>query len=262
MKLRQKVLAFTPVMMALAIAVSPSYAQDGEDRPTAQRGQDATTQQAPAQRGQTGAAQQGQTGAQQGQTAAQRGQTGAQQGQANAQQSQGNAQTAQRGQAAAGAALNDGQILQVVRTLNDGEIKQANEATDQSENDAVKQVAEMIIMDHEASNEQMDDLLNGELNLEDSPLSDMLAMQAEETHERLQDLDGAQYDCQYLQAQVAQHQMAIDTAKNQLAPNAKNADVKSFLTAMTPKLEHHMQMAQDSLGKAQGCDASNLTTRP
>lgn len=153
--------------------------------------------------------------------------------------------------------LNDGQILQVVRTLNDGEIKQANEATDEGESEAVKQVAEMIITDHEASNEQMDQLLDGPLNLEDSPLSETLGKQAEETHELLQDLSGAEYDCNYLQQQIAQHEAAIETSKTQLEPNAQDADVKSFLTAMGPKLEHHLQMAKDALGQVEGCSAPN-----
>lgn len=150
--------------------------------------------------------------------------------------------------------LNDGQILQIVRTLNDAEIKQANEAMDESDSDAVKQVAEMIITDHEMSNEQMDELLDGDLNLEDSPLNDTLMTQAETTHELLQDLSDTRYDCAYLQQQVTQHEMAIDTAETQLVPNATNADVAQFLTAMGPKLEHHLEMAQQGLDNMAGCE--------
>lgn len=158
---------------------------------------------------------------------------------------------------ARGGMLTDGQILQIVRTLNDGEIKQAKEAEDEGESEAVKQVAEMIISDHEAANEQIDDLLDGPMNLEDSPLNDMLGKQAEETHELLQDLSGNQYDCNYLQQQVAQHEAAIQTARTQLEPNARDSRVKSFLTAMGPKLEHHLQMAKEALGKVEGCSAPN-----
>ncbi|MEY4640119.1 MAG: hypothetical protein RLZZ227_113 [Pseudomonadota bacterium] len=245
MKLNKKIFVVTPMMMALSLAMSPSYAQDDEDRPAAQRGQDSAAQQT-----------QGAQGARQGAQGAQQGQAGAQQGQSTAQRNQGG------GAQTAAAKLTDGQILQVVRTLNDAEIKQADEAIDQSENDQVKQVAEMIKMDHEAANEQVDDLLDGALNLDDSPLNETLAEQGEDTHEKLQDLEGAQYDCQYLSAQVAQHQAALDTAKTQLTPNAQNAAVKQFLTAITPKLENHMKMAKDAMGKAEGCDQSSLTTRP
>lgn len=210
MKSNNRLFVLTPMMMALTLAMSPSHAQDGEARATAQRGTD------------------------------------------------GAAQT----QGAADVKLTDGQILQIVRTLNDAEIEQADEALDESDNDAVKQVAEMIKKDHEMSNEEVDKLLDGELDLDDSPLSEMLAQQGEETHELLQDVEDARYDCQYLSAQVAQHEAAISTAKTQLAPNAQNAAVKQFLTAMTPKLEQHMQMAHDTMGKLQGCEQAALTTRP
>ena len=157
--------------------------------------------------------------------------------------------------AARGAMLNDGQILQVVRTLNDGEIKQAEEALDEGESDAVKSVAEMIKTDHEMSNEKMDALLDGELNLEDSPLNETLSMQSEDTHELLQDLSGTQYDCAYLEQQVVQHEAAIELSKTQLMPNAKDPGVKDFLAAKGPTLERHLQMAKDAMGSA-SCTAA------
>lgn len=156
-------------------------------------------------------------------------------------------------QAPQGAALTDGQILQIVRTLNDAEIKQAKEAVDESKNAEVKQVAQMIITDHEASNEQMDELLDGDLDLDDSDLQDRLAKEGEQTHENLQDLDDAPYDCAYLKAQVAQHENAIATAKNTLIPQATNAAVKTYLTAMGPKLEHHLEMAKAGMAKMPAC---------
>ena len=216
-------------MMVLTFAASPLYAQDTEARSEAREGaaQDTNARDTNAR-----------AGAQESTTKA--ADTSARAGE-------------KRAAVGGSQQLSDGQILQIVRTLNDGEIKQAEEAKDEGESEAVKQVAEMIITDHEMSNEQMDELLNGDLNLDDSPMSDMLKDQAEETHELLQDLAGAQYDCAYLQAQVSQHQMAIDTAKSQLLPNAKAEGVKQFLTAMEPKLQHHLQMAQDAMGKMQGC---------
>lgn len=161
-----------------------------------------------------------------------------------------------RAGAAPGAPLTDGQILQIVRTLNDGEIKQADEAIDEGESDEVKRLAEMIKTDHENSNEALDELLEGDRNLEDSPMDDMLKASAEDTHERLQDLAGNQYDCAYIQAQIDQHTAALDMAKNQLTPNAQSADVGKFLTTKAASLEHHLQMSKDSLGKVQGCGAA------
>ncbi|HEY0963599.1 MAG TPA: DUF4142 domain-containing protein [Pseudomonadales bacterium] len=216
MQTRSLTAVFAPAMLALAVGVSPAYAQDDDAaRPDEDNAR------------------------------------------TRAQEEVARSDTRVNTDAARGGMLNDGQILQVVRTLNDGELKQAEEALGEGESDAVKQVAEMIKTDHEAANEQMDELLDGPLNLEDSPLSETLGKQAEETHELLQDLSGAEYDCNYLQQQVAQHEAAIDTAKTQLEPNAQDADVKAFLAAMGPKLEHHMQMAKDAMGQVEGCSAPN-----
>jgi putative membrane protein len=214
MKIRNLKTAFAPAMLALAVAVSPAYAQDDSLRPD----DDSARLRV----------------------------------QENVARSDTRVNTD-----AARAMLNDGQILQVVRMLNDGEIKQAKEAKDEGESDAVKQVAEMIINDHEAANEQMDELLDGPLNLEDSPLSETLGKQAEETHELLQSLNGTTYDCNYLQQQIAQHEAAIMTSKSQLEPNAQDAGVKAFLTAMGPKLEHHLQMAKEAIGNVEGCSVPN-----
>jgi predicted outer membrane protein len=154
---------------------------------------------------------------------------------------------------AAKAVQTDGQILQIVRSLNDAEIKQAELVMDESDNTELKVVAQSIINDHEDSNEKIDDLVDGDLSLDDSPLNDTLAEQAEATFEMLDELEGSQLDCRYLQAQVEQHELAIDTAKNDLLPDAKNPAVQAFLTESAPKLEHHLMSAQDAMKTMSGC---------
>jgi putative membrane protein len=153
----------------------------------------------------------------------------------------------------------DGQILQIVRSLNNAEIKQAEYVIDESNNAEVKSVAQSIINDHEQSNEKIDELVDGALSLDDSPLNETLATQAEATFEMLDELEGSQLDCRYLQAQIDQHELAIDTAKNDLLPDAQNAGVKAFLTESAPKLEHHLMSAQAALDGMAGCSqAANV----
>jgi predicted outer membrane protein len=227
MKLRQKFSALAPALVVLTLAAGTAYAQDSASKPG-----DNPTRSAQAA----------------GQDAKVNADTPVRSGEKRA------------STAASPTALTDGQILQIVRTLNDAEIKQANEAMDEGKSDEVKRVAEMIKTDHEKNNEELDELLKGDRNLEDSPMNDMLSKQAEDTHEALQNLSGNEYDCAYLQAQADQHQMAIDTAKSQLTPNAKSADVGKFLSTTAPALEHHLQMAKDSLGKVEGCAKPAATT--
>src|SRR5690606_3594281 len=70
---------------------------------------------------------------------------------------------------------NDAQILQIVRTLNDGEIAQAELAQDQASGDAAKNVAEMILMDHQKSNDSMGAI---DVDLEPSTLSQSLEIES------------------------------------------------------------------------------------
>jgi predicted outer membrane protein len=220
MKLRQKFSALAPALMVLTLAASTAYAQDKPAPATS----DSAARASQAEKAAPAAP----------------------------------AKPAEKrvGAAAAPTAMTDGQILQIVRSLNDAEIKQANEAIDEGESEAVKTLAEMLKADHENSNKALDELLEGDRNLEDSAANDQLNESAEATHERLQDLAGNQYDCAYINAQVSQHEAALAMTKDQLIPNAKAADVGKFLTNKQASLEHHAQMAKDTLGKVQGCGAA------
>ena len=154
---------------------------------------------------------------------------------------------------AAKAMQTDGQILQIMKSLNDAEIKQAKLVLDESENTEVKVIAQSILNDHEDSNEKIDELVDGDLSLDDSPLDDTLAEQAETTFEMLDELESPQLDCQYLQKQVDQHQMALETVQVDLATDAKNAGVKAFLTGKVTSLEHHTMLARDGMKAISGC---------
>lgn len=161
---------------------------------------------------------------------------------------------------AAKAVQTDGQILQVVRSLNNAEIDQAKHVLDESASTEVKVVAQAIIDAHEASNDKINDLLDGSLDLDDSDLNEAIQEQTEDNKEQLAKLEGAQLDCQYLQTQVEQHQLAIDTIKSDLTPDAQSADVKAFLTASAPNLESHVQEAQNAMKNLSGCSSRALSS--
>jgi putative membrane protein len=150
----------------------------------------------------------------------------------------------------------DGQILQIVRTLNNAEIDQAKHVLDESDNAEVKAVAQAIINDHDDSNEKINELLDGPLDLDDSPLNGTLQDQTEKTLDMLTKLEDATLDCQYLQTQIEEHEMALATVKNDLVPSAQDADVKAFLTASTPTLEAHMHHAQAAIKNLTGCSST------
>lgn len=149
--------------------------------------------------------------------------------------------------------LTDGQILQVIRVLSEGEIRQAEMAMDQSGNDEVKNAAQIIINDHTNTSEQIDSLAGSDLPLEDSTLSDGLQSLAEVTMENLASLDGMAFDCQYLREQANQHQLALDTLNSHLLPNAQDRKVKEFLAMTSPSLEHLLHTAREGIENIGQC---------
>jgi len=146
---------------------------------------------------------------------------------------------------------NDGQILQIVRTLNNGEIAQAELAKDQASSDTAKNVAEMILMDHQRSNNSMGAI---DIDLEPSTLSESLERTAMQTLEQLQNAGEGMFDCAYLSVQVEQHQLALEIASSNLAPHASSEAVTAFLDVTTPRLENHLQAAQTAMEDASCSD--------
>lgn len=143
--------------------------------------------------------------------------------------------------------MGSGEILQVLHTINDGEIKQAQLALQKSDDPQVQSTARMIIEDHSASNERITALTDTTgANLKPSPLSQGIQKQASKIEDELTGLSGAEFDRTYLQKQVELHEVALDTVRTELLPNARDPRVRRLLSETTPKLERHQQEAEES----------------
>src|SRR5690606_11646709 len=156
--------------------------------------------------------------------------------------------------AASSEPYSDGEILQVIRTLNDGEIAQARLAMEQAENPAVRDVAQMIVRDHERNNQRVEELvrtLNIELN--GSPLNGGLRMQANQIREELADLSGTEFDCTYLRKQAELHELALETVQSRLIPDAEERMVKSHLEDTAKALQQHHRASQQAISRL-NCD--------
>jgi len=151
-------------------------------------------------------------------------------------------------------AMSDEQILQVVETLNEGEINQAKLALSKSEDAGVKQVAEMILADHEMSEARLEQLEDKhDLDTADSALAAQIERLGETTLDGLKALDGEQFECAYLDEQEKQHKFALETVNDDLMPAAQSEHVKSVLAMSAPKLEHHLDLVQAARGNLDNC---------
>jgi putative membrane protein len=143
--------------------------------------------------------------------------------------------------------ITSGQILQVLYALNQGEIEQAELALQRSNDPEVYKTAQLIIKDHMASNQRIAAVAQAVgIELEESPLSRGMQVQAGAIKEGLEELSGAEFDRAYLENQVELHDLALETARSQLLPNAQDPQVRYLLITAAPKLELHRLEAQES----------------
>lgn len=146
----------------------------------------------------------------------------------------------------AGQTFLSGEILHTLHTVNNGEIKQAGQALQKSENPHVLYLAQLIVQDHMAMNQRIAAIAQANsARLEQSVLSRSLETQSNDALEAGARLTGRAFDCRFLQTQIDQHALTLKTMREQLLPNTTAAEIKELMTASAPRIEHHMKLAQD-----------------
>lgn len=145
-----------------------------------------------------------------------------------------------------------GEILHVLQTVNDAEIKQAGIVLQRSNTSSVKEVAQMIMQDHKRSNQRLESVAEtAGVKLEGSVLNTGLRAQGNEIAENLTGLSGRELDCTYLQKQAEQHELVLKTVREQLLPGAEQPQVRELLTMSTPRLEAHLEASREHRSRLQ-----------
>ena len=149
-------------------------------------------------------------------------------------------------------APSDAQIVQIVQTANQIDVRLAKLALEKSTDPQVKDFANQMISDHTAVEKSVADLAK-KLNVtpEESDTSKQLNQQAAEETKKLESLSGKAFDQEYISHEVAYHQAVIDALTKTLIPNSQNPKLKSALEGAVPLFQGHLQHAeqlQKSLG--------------
>jgi len=142
--------------------------------------------------------------------------------------------------------LTDEQILQVTHIANLGEIDQAKLALSKSKDTRVRELAQMMVRDHRQS-ESKGAIVAKKDNLTQapSPTSDSLKTDAESATRTLRADAVADFDKDYVDTQVREHQAVLDTLDQKLIANAKSENVKAYLVEVRAAVASHLQHAQD-----------------
>jgi putative membrane protein len=141
--------------------------------------------------------------------------------------------------------LSHGQILGVVSTIDQGELKTSETARVRATDIAVRDYAQRIRADHQATETRIQ-MLQGMLRVapEESELQADLRRNADRTAVMLEEVPANRFDVTYLDAQISMHQRAIALFDEQLIPNAASLELETFLRDTRASLMQHLAHAR------------------
>lgn len=146
----------------------------------------------------------------------------------------------------------DQTFLQDAIKGNRAEVKLGKMVTAKTKDPNVKQFAEMMVKDHTVALSQLQQLAQQKnVNVPEGLPDD-----AQQLQSKLQSDTGRQFDQDYMDGMVQDHQKDVQDFKD-ASQNAKDPDVKKIATKLTPTLEHHLQKAQQIDQKLGGSASSS-----
>jgi putative membrane protein len=136
----------------------------------------------------------------------------------------------------------DEDFLKEVAQASQVEIESSKLAMTKAQNAEVKAFAEKLVKEHTAASAELQGLVKsrGAEWKDDDPKF----MEKKQKHESLQKLSGAEFDKEYLEDMISDHESTIALfAKYSL--NASDTALKSFADNTQPALREHLKMARD-----------------
>jgi putative membrane protein len=126
--------------------------------------------------------------------------------------------------------------------LRDGmkEIQLGQLASQRGQHAAVKEFGTMMVEDHTKAGAELKQIAS-QVNVEVE--TDESREEARESVEKLTDLRGAEFDRDYIDMMVKDHQEAAEALEEQ-AQNAEHPDVKQWAASKLPRIKQHLEQAQ------------------
>jgi putative membrane protein len=142
------------------------------------------------------------------------------------------------------APLSDEQIAAITDAANGAEVEAAKLALKESKNPRVKKFAQKMIDHHGKAKQDQSKLLSklGMTPAESTKRKD-LETSAADTERTLKAASSDLFDKVYIDIQVADHQMLLDSLDRELIPSIKNAELKKSLEDFRPKVASHLEEA-------------------
>ncbi len=113
----------------------------------------------------------------------------------------------------------------------------------------VKQLAQMVVTDHQVVQQMGRDLAKAEAIVPAPPINDQSAKDLADTIKLLQSKEGKAFDEAYLKREITFHQNVIDAINNTLLPSIENPKFKELLLKVLPGFKHHLKATRDAAKK-------------
>lgn len=145
--------------------------------------------------------------------------------------------------------LSDANILSIFDQANMADITTARLGLKKGNTPEVRELAKMVLTDHEAVQRLGRDLGKKRGIVALPPDSDDALATHAKAYVELQTKSGADFDRAYLLHEIAFHQGVIDAIKGALLPSIKDAEFKALVIKVLPGFEHHLAETKKVAGK-------------
>jgi len=141
--------------------------------------------------------------------------------------------------------LSDGQIANIVTTVDTAEIDQAQVALKKATDPGVRAFATQMVDEHTASKQAGAQLASqAGLTAAESPKAVELKAKGEKMLEKLNETDAASFDATYTEGQIEQHAEVLKMLDDQLIPAVTLPALREQLTTARGMVQHHLDQAR------------------
>lgn len=148
-------------------------------------------------------------------------------------------------------ALNDHQIAEVMEEAKDAEIDAAKMVKKETNNKAVRDFANHMIVEHEKNLKETKKIAKkNDIDPEDSEMSKAVEADAKNKKKMLKEQKNkVAFDKMYLEQQVSMHTQLLNDLDQKFIPAAQKPEFKAHLQATREHVSKHLEMAKDIQSK-------------
>ena len=137
-------------------------------------------------------------------------------------------------------AAGDKQFAQKAAMGGMSEVQLGQLAQQKAGNDAVKQFGSRMVQDHGKANDELKQIAGAQ----GVQLPDSLDKKHMQEMQKLQKLEGAAFDREYMNSQVAMHQWLLNSLDNTLIPSTRSAGFRTWLQGQRTAVATHLDRAR------------------